>query len=47
MKFEVCEITPKSRDLKKSQFIAEAGVTSSGVVRVAKLRQQGYAYIKP
>lgn len=47
VKFEVCEITLKSRDLKKEQFIAEAGFTPSGVVRVAKLQIQGYAYIKP
>ncbi|MGY0197270.1 DsrE family protein [Leptothrix sp. BB-4] len=45
--FEVCEITLQNRNLKRSQFIAEAGFTPSGVVRLAKLQKQGYAYIRP
>jgi intracellular sulfur oxidation DsrE/DsrF family protein len=45
--FEVCEITLKNRGLKKEQFIMEADYTPSGVVRIAKLQGQGYAYIKP
>jgi intracellular sulfur oxidation DsrE/DsrF family protein len=45
--FEICEITLKNRDLKKDQFIQEADFTPSGVVRIAKLQGQGYAYIKP
>jgi len=45
--FEVCEITLKNRGLKKDQFIQEADFTLSGVVRIAKLQGQGYAYIKP
>ena len=47
VKFEICEITLKNRDLKKTQFIQEAGFTPSGVVRIAKLQKQGSAYIKP
>ena len=47
VKFEVCEITLKNRGLKKDQFIQEATFTPSGVVRIAKLQKQGYAYIKP
>jgi intracellular sulfur oxidation DsrE/DsrF family protein len=47
VKFEVCEITLKNRDLKKEQFIQEADFTPSGVVRIAKLQRQGAAYIKP
>ena len=47
VKFEICEITLKNRELKKSQFIQEATFTPSGVVRIAKLQKQGYAYIKP
>jgi len=47
VKFEICEITLKNRSLKKEQFIAEAGFTPSGVVRLAKLQKQGYAYIRP
>ena len=45
--FEICEITLKNRNLKKEQFIQEADFTPSGVVRLAKLQQQGHAYIKP
>ena len=47
VKFEVCEITLKNRNLKKEQFIQEATFTPSGVVRIAKLQAQGAAYIKP
>ena len=47
VKFEVCEITLKNRDLKKEQFLQEAGFTPSGVVRLTKLQKQGYAYVKP
>ena len=47
VKFEICEITLKSRNLKRDQFLSEAGFTPSGVVRVAKLQIQGHAYIKP
>ena len=45
--FEICEITLKNRGLSKDQFIQEADFTPSGVVRIAKLQLQGYAYIKP
>lgn len=45
--FEICEITIKNRGLKKDMFIQEADFTPSGVVRLAKLQGQGYAYIKP
>ena len=47
VKFEVCEITLKNRNLKKDQFLQEAGFTPSGVVRLTKLQKQGFAYIKP
>lgn len=47
VRFEVCEITLRVRDLKKSQFILEAEYTPSGVVRITKLQSQGHAYIKP
>ena len=45
--FEVCEITLKNRNLKTEQFIQEANLTPSGVVRIAKLQLAGQAYIKP
>lgn len=47
VKFEVCEITLRNRNLKKEQFIQEADFTPSGVVRIAKLQRQGAAYIRP
>ncbi len=47
VRFEVCEITLKNRNLKREQFIQEAEFTPSGVVRLAKLQKQGYSYIKP
>jgi intracellular sulfur oxidation DsrE/DsrF family protein len=47
VRFEVCEITLKNRDLKREQFIQEAEFTPSGVVRLTKLQLQGHAYIKP
>lgn len=47
VKFEVCEITLKNRNLRKEQFIQEADFTPSGVVRLAKLQRQGFSYIKP
>ena len=43
VKFEICEITLKNRNLKKEQFIQEATFTPSGVVRIAKLQKQGAA----
>jgi intracellular sulfur oxidation DsrE/DsrF family protein len=47
VKFEVCEITLRNRNLKKEQFLQEAVFTPSGVVRLAKLQKLGFAYIKP
>jgi uncharacterized protein len=48
VKFEVCEITLKNRNLKKDQFILDADFTPSGVVPVADLQyKDGFAYIKP
>ena len=46
--FEVCEITLKSRDLKKEQFNLDATFTPSGVVRIGQLQsREKFAYIKP
>ena len=48
VRFEVCEITLKNRNLKKDQFILDADFTPSGVVRIAQLQsREHYAYIKP
>jgi uncharacterized protein len=48
VKFEICEITLKNRNLKKEQFILGPSFTPSGVVRIANLQaREQYAYIKP
>ena len=48
VKFEVCEITLKSRNLNKNQFILEADFTPSGVARIGQLQsREKFAYIKP
>jgi intracellular sulfur oxidation DsrE/DsrF family protein len=47
VKFEICEITLRNRNLKREQFIQEAEFTPSGVVRLAKMQKAGAAYIKP
>lgn len=48
VKFEVCEITLKNRNLNKNQFILDAEFTTSGVVRIGQLQsRENYAYIKP
>jgi intracellular sulfur oxidation DsrE/DsrF family protein len=48
VKFEICEITLRNRNLKKEQFIMGPGFVPSGVVRIANLQaREQYAYIKP
>ncbi len=48
VKFEICEITLKNRNLKKDQFIMDADYTPSGVVRIGQLQsREHYAYLKP
>ncbi len=48
VRFEICEITLKNRNLKKEQFIPEADFTPSGVVRIAQLQgREHFSYIKP
>jgi uncharacterized protein len=48
VRFEVCEITLKNRNLSKDQFTLDTDFTPSGVVRVADLQYQNhFAYIKP
>jgi intracellular sulfur oxidation DsrE/DsrF family protein len=48
VRFEICEITLRNRNLAKSQFSMDAEYTPSGVVRIGRLQaREGYAYIKP
>ena len=48
VRFEVCEITLRNRNLKKDQFIMDADFTPSGVARIGQLQnREQFAYIKP
>ncbi len=48
VRFEVCEITLRNRNLKKDQFILDADFTPSGVARIGALQaRERFAYIKP
>jgi len=48
VQFEVCEITLRERNLKRSQFIPEATFVPSGVAEITRLQQrEGYAYLRP
>ena len=48
VRFEVCEITLRNRNLKKDQFILDAEFTPSGVAKIGQLQsREHYAYIKP
>ncbi|MDP3761425.1 MAG: DsrE family protein [Ramlibacter sp.] len=48
VRFEVCEITLRNRNIKKEQFIMDAEFTPSGVVRIGQLQaRENHAYIKP
>ena len=48
VKFEVCELTMRAMNLKKEQFVLDAGFTPSGVVRIGQLQyREHYGYIKP
>ena len=48
VRFEVCEITLRNRNLKRDQFILDADFTPSGVARIADLQfKDKYAYIRP
>ena len=48
VKFEVCEITLKTRNINKNQFTLDADFTPSGVARIGQLQsREKFAYIKP
>jgi len=48
VKFQICEITMRARNLKKDQFILGVEFVPSGVVQITHLQQkEGYAYLKP
>jgi len=48
VKFLVCEITLRERNLRRDQFVEQAGFVRSGVAEIARLQsREGYAYLKP
>ncbi|WP_298928428.1 DsrE family protein [uncultured Ramlibacter sp.] len=48
VRFEICEITLRNRNIDKKQFIMDADFTPSGVARIGQLQaREHYAYIKP
>ena len=48
VRFEVCEITLRNRNIKKEQFTMDAEFTPSGVARIGQLQiREKFAYIKP
>ena len=48
VRFEVCEITLRNRNLRKDQFTMDAEFTPSGVAKIGQLQsRERYAYIKP
>jgi hypothetical protein len=48
VKFAVCEITLRERNLQRSRFVSETSFVPSGVAEITRLQQrEGYAYLKP
>jgi hypothetical protein len=48
VRFLVCDITLRERQMKQSQFIPEAKFVPSGVAEITRLQQrEGYAYLRP
>lgn len=48
VKFDVCEITLRNRNLTKDQFIPDATFVPSGVAEITRLQQrEGFAYLRP
>jgi hypothetical protein len=48
VKFAVCEITLRERNLQRGGFVEEATFVPSGVAEITRRQQrEGYAYLKP
>jgi hypothetical protein len=48
VKFAVCEITLRERNLQRGRFVPETSFVPSGVAEITRLQQrEGYAYLKP
>ncbi|HEY5682641.1 MAG TPA: DsrE family protein, partial [Sulfuricaulis sp.] len=46
VKLELCEITREALNLPKEKIIPGVSSVRSGVVRIAELQHQGFAYLK-
>jgi intracellular sulfur oxidation DsrE/DsrF family protein len=46
VKLELCEITREQLNLPKDKIIEGVAPVRSGVVRIAELQAQGFAYLK-
>lgn len=46
VKLELCDITRKAVKLDKSKLMPKVTLVRSGVVRIAELQHQGFAYLK-
>lgn len=48
VKFRVCEITLRERNLRRDQFLPGVEFVRSGVAEIARLQQrEGYSYLRP
>jgi uncharacterized protein len=48
VRFEICDITLRERQLLRKQFVPDATFVPSGVAEIARLQQrEGYAYLRP
>lgn len=46
VKLELCDITRQAINLDKNKLMPNVNLVRSGVVRIAELQKQGYAYLK-
>lgn len=46
VKLELCDITREESGLDKEKIMPDVELVRSGVVRIAELQQQGFAYLK-
>ena len=48
VRFQVCDITLRARNLRRDQFLPEVRFVPSGVAEIARLQQrEGFAYLRP
>ena len=48
VKFRVCEITLRERNLRRDQFLPDLEFVPSGVAEIARLQsREGYGYLRP